>query len=108
MKKILTIATCLVFFMAVSAQSQHRNGINHRQHHQHTRIQRGISKGEITHHEAHRLRFEQRYIRKSEHCAKSDGQFTPYERASIQRMQNHSSRDIYRQKHDGQHRLKAL
>ena len=33
---------------------------------------------------------------------KADGNFTPAERARIQRQQNQVSHDIYQQKHDGQ------
>jgi hypothetical protein len=35
---------------------------------------------------------------------KADGKFTPAERAKINREQNRTSRAIYRQKHDAQHR----
>ena len=49
-----------------------------------------------------RQRNQQQRITHNEAVAKSDGNFTPQERAKIQRELNHSSRDIYRQKHDNQ------
>jgi hypothetical protein len=108
MKKILTIASCLVIFIGISAQAQHRHGVNYREHHQKARIHHGISSGQVTHYEAQRLSAEQRYIRNSEQCAKADGRFTRKERIRIERMENHASRDIYRQKHDTQYRPKAF
>jgi hypothetical protein len=58
----------------------------------------------LTRHEVKRLEREQTHIRHDEARAKSDGVFTPKERARIQREQNRASADIYRQKHDNQDR----
>jgi len=107
MKKIMTIASCLVLCIAISAQAQRTPNVNRHQAHQKARINQGIVAGEITHHEAQKLRFEQRNIRRFEHCAKTDGRVTPKERARLNRMQYHASKDIRRQKHDSQQRPKA-
>jgi hypothetical protein len=107
MKKIIIIASCLMMFVAISTHAQHTR-INQRERHQHTRIHQGVANGEITRHEAQRLRFEQHGIRKTERVAKADGHVSPREHMRIQRIQNHASRDIYRQKHDIQHRQNSL
>ena len=75
-------------------------GINHRQVNQQQRIRQGVQSGELTRHETMKLEREQGRIARHEAIAKSDGTFTPRERTMIQRELNHSSRDIYRQKHD--------
>lgn len=79
--------------------------INARQREQQQRIREGIRSGELTRTEARRLEAEEWRIRRNEAQARrSGGQFTPRERARIERQLNHSSRDIYRQKHDRQDR----
>ena len=76
--------------------------INQRQRNQQQRIGKGVQNGQLTPHETVRLEREQQRIAHNEAVAKSDGNFTPHERTRIQRELNHSSRDIYRQKHDNQ------
>ena len=76
--------------------------INQRQRNQQQRIGNGVQSGQLTQHETVRLEKQQQRITHNEAVAKSDGNFTPQERAKIQRELNHSSRDIYRQKHDNQ------
>jgi uncharacterized membrane protein YebE (DUF533 family) len=78
--------------------------INQRQRNQQQRIREGVRSGELTRHEVKRLGREQTHIRRDEAWAKSDGVFTPRERARIQQEQNRASADIYRQKHDNQTR----
>lgn len=108
MKKLTVIASCLMMFMAISTHAQRTPRINQREHHQHTRIHRGVADGEVTRHEAQRLRFEQHNIRKTERVAKADGHVSPREHTRIRHMQNRASRDIYRQKHDAQQRANSL
>jgi hypothetical protein len=76
--------------------------VNQRQRNQQHRIHQGIRSAELTRHEVKRLEREQAHIRHDEARAKSDGVFTPRERARIQAEQNRASADIYRQKHDNQ------
>jgi hypothetical protein len=76
--------------------------INHRQINQQKRIRQGVQSGELTRHETMKLEREQGRIARHEVMAKTDGTFTPRERTRIQRELDHSSRDIYRQKHDNQ------
>jgi len=81
------------------------NGINERQQNQRERIQQGVQSGELTRVEAARIRNQEAQIRLNEARARqSGGEFTPQERARIQRQLNRESRRIYRQKHDAQDR----
>ena len=66
------------------------------------RIQEGVKSGELTRHEAHKLRAEQRTIRAEKRMAKADGVVTAEERAKIKHDQKRASRHIYKQKHDEQ------
>jgi uncharacterized protein YdeI (BOF family) len=81
------------------------NTINERQDNQRDRIRQGVRSGELTGVEAARLRRQDAQIRLNEARARqSGGEFTPRERARIQRQLNRESRRIYRQKHDAQDR----
>lgn len=79
-------------------------GIDRRQANQEQRIDRGIASGALTRREIRRLEKEQAVINRAEDKAKADGAVTAQERKRLHRMQNHASRDIYRQKHDAQRR----
>ena len=79
-------------------------GVNKRQHHQAKRIGKGIQSGALTRKEAFGLIGEQAKIHRQERKFKSDGHLGLGERAKLHRDLNQSSKHIYRQKHDGQHR----
>jgi CRISPR/Cas system-associated endoribonuclease Cas2 len=104
-KSALCLALAALPFVAVAGTRD--PGVNHRQHHQGQRIQQGVKSGELTRGETHRLRTEQRHIRHEERAYKADGHLTRAERADLHRDQDRASRDIYRQKHDAQHRPPA-
>lgn len=71
-----------------------------REKHQDKRIDRGVAQGDLTKREARRLKMEQRAIDLKQRRAKADGVVTPEERARLDKMQDRSSRDIARQRHD--------
>lgn len=73
-----------------------------REKHQDKRIEKGMANGEISKHEAKRLRMEQRGIDRAQKRAEADGQVTDKERARIDRMQDRAGKDIKRQRHDDQ------
>jgi hypothetical protein len=102
-----TLIAALVAVPVIAAAGTRDPGVNHRQHNQQHRIQQGVKSGELTRGETHRLEGEQRAIRHEERMYKADGRLTPGERADLHRDQNRVSRDIYRQKHDAQHRPPA-
>jgi hypothetical protein len=94
------VAAALAGAMAFAGPSE--AGINARQRRQQERIAQGTRSGELTRREAARLEAEQRQIRREERVFRSDGRLSPWERADLNRDLNRASRDIARQRHDGQ------
>ncbi len=81
----------------------HTQSINERQSDQQKRILQGEHNGSLTESEAKRLEAREAKISVNETYARqSGGRFTPRERRRVQRKLNHSSRAVYRQKHDQQ------
>lgn len=79
--------------------------INGRERHQQRRIGQGVRSGELTGRETLRLERQQARIRAEEFRYRhNDGRLGARERADLQRDLNRSSRNVYRQKHDGQSR----
>jgi len=87
---------------AASAPGANTPRIDKRQANQEQRIDSGLSSGQLTKRETRRLEKEQALVNKAEDKAKADGSVTVQERKRLTKMQNHASRDIYRQKHDKQ------
>ena len=79
-------------------------GVNRRVRRQEARIGQGVASGELTGREYRRLERGENRIVAREARMKADGNFTPRERARINRELNVESRRIYRQKHDAQAR----
>ena len=109
--KWFAMAALLVVMISATGMAQGRrrdcriNGINERQRNQQLRIRQGIRSGELTRVEAARLERREAQIRVNEALARrSGGEFTLRERARIQHQLDRTSRNIYRQKHDGQDR----
>ena len=67
---------------------------------QEQRIKQGKQSGELTHHEARRLKGEQKAVDRAQTKAAADGTVTSQERQHIRKMQNKAGKDINRQKHD--------
>jgi hypothetical protein len=108
MKTILSVMAgtalavgCLPATASAATSSQ---TINQRQHEQQLRIRQGVRSGELTRREAARLEAREAKIRRDERHARADGRITPRERRHLNRELNHTSRRIYRQKHDNQTR----
>jgi hypothetical protein len=80
----------------------HTPRIDARQERQEQRIEQGQQSGSLTERETRRLEAEQKLIGKAEDRAKADGSVSAQERKRLHKMQNHSHRDIRRQKHDAQ------
>lgn len=74
------------------------------QQHQRARIGQGVQSGELTRPEARHLVRQQQRLHRHESVAKSDGVVTPMERHQLRHHARHTSRGIYRQKHDAQAR----
>lgn len=108
MKSTITVAMMVALALsAVAAQADATTRdprVNARQHNQRERIQQGVRSGELTRHEARNVAEDQRDIRQLERAYKSDGELTAAERLDLRHEQNQASREIYREKHDGQDR----
>jgi hypothetical protein len=75
--------------------------LDRRQQRQQDRIQQGVASGQLTPREARRLQHEQARIRGAEGRMRADGNLSPQERARLNAMQNRSSQDINRLRHNG-------
>ncbi len=103
----LTLAVfAILIFMETSASAQtgrrYPRNINARQENQQDRIAQGIKSGSLTPREAARLESQEARINGLESRLRQNG-LTPSERGRLERDLNRESRNIYRQKHDGQH-----
>ena len=106
---MLAVSIICIFGFSIIANAQtdrHRSrSINAREARQERRIDQGIYSGELTKNEIRRLEREQNRIDRVEDRYRTSGDgLSPRERERLQRALNHSSRDIYRQKHDRQDR----
>ena len=111
MKKPLFSLLAAVGFLAVSYISVAQvvtPGINARQRNERARIHQGVATGELTRPEAARLKGREADIRQDKRAARADGVVTRDERHDIRKDENQASRAIYRQKHDGQERPRAV
>jgi hypothetical protein len=64
------------------------------------RLYQGLRAGRLTPGEARRLEHQQGRIRLAEARMRADGHLNRYERARLNRMANHASRNIYRYNHN--------
>ena len=93
---IVTVIGCAPAFAAGP-------GINHRQARQQARIYRGIASGSLTAREASRLERREARIDVLEARDRRNG-LSRREHKQLERALTRESRQIYRQKHDTQHR----
>jgi hypothetical protein len=107
MKKIVTAFLGLVIagsaVLGLSDVASARPGVNHRQHHQQTRIYRGVRNGSLTRRELGRLERQQGRIQATESRFRRDGRLSRRERGILQRRLNNASNNIYRAKHHRRH-----
>ena len=81
------------------------NEVNERQRDQQARIAQGVANGSMTAHETAKVEGQEAAIHhevRTERQA-NGGNLTPAERAQVKRQQNHTSREIYRDKHNAAH-----
>jgi hypothetical protein len=76
--------------------------VDARQANEGQRIDQGVASGQLTARETRHLDKQQQRIAVAEANAKADGKVTGHERKRLHHMQNHASKDIYKQKHDAQ------
>ncbi len=80
----------------------HADSVNDRRHDQHQRIEQGVDNGQLTRREQFRLNEREARLHSQVHFDRSlhGGHLTPSERRHLQRDYNHTSRAIYRDKHN--------
>lgn len=102
--KLMMIMLGSVIFSTSQTVSAGTNspGIDKKQHNQQYRILKGVTSGELTARETYRLEKQQARIHSKERRFKADGQLTRVERLKLNRNLRHTSKSIYKQKHDGQ------
>ena len=79
--------------------------INQRKENQQDRIANGIQNGELTAGETGKLEKKESELNQEERDMRKldNGHLTAADRATLNQQQNKLSKDIYKQKHDGQH-----
>lgn len=99
MKNLILSLTVFLLF-SVSAEAKPRN--QRREVRQDARIQQGAQSGQLTEREQAGLNKRQARIDRAQDKAGADGVYTDAEKYKLEKMQDHQSRAIYRQKHDAQ------
>ena len=99
---ILTLSAFPVLTFAQATDTTSTKRIDKRQEYQDKRIDKGARSGQLTDKEKARLEKGQGRVQKAEDKAMADGKMTKKERARIEHMQDHQSKNIYREKHDKQ------
>jgi hypothetical protein len=102
LRKTLLLAAILV--TPVIASAAETPALDHAQQNQRVRIAAGAHSGELTVPETRHLARQQVRLHRHEAAAKSDGVVTPRERHDLRYHARHTSRSVYRQKHDGRTR----
>lgn len=98
----IVLATFPAVAFAQSSDTTSTKRIDKRQEFQDKRIDKGAQTGQLTDKEKARLEKGQGRVQKAEDKAMADGKVTKKERARIEHMQDHQSKNIYREKHDKQ------
>lgn len=99
-KTILSVSIA-VLFVSLSAEARRDQ---RREVRQQSRIAHGVKNGELTRHEAKKLRRGQKRVDHAQEKAMEDGVMTDKEKMKIEKMQDVQNKRIYREKHDNQER----
>lgn len=102
LRKALVLAVILA--APVLATGAETSVLDQAQQSQRARIAQGIHSGQLTRPETRYLVRQQARLHRHEAAARSDGIVTPGERHRLREHSRHTSRSIYRQKHDAQTR----
>jgi hypothetical protein len=98
--------TVIAAGLALSASAFTQEGrVQQRKENQQQRIANGVENGSLTPQETARLEHKEANVNKEIRADRkaNGGNLTHNEKRQINRQQNHLSKKIYRQKHDGQH-----
>ena len=98
----LNVLSLSLLILTFQSSPSFANRLDQRQDKQEQRIQQGIDKGQLNQNEANRFQNQQNRIQNKEDKFASDGEITRKEKVKLNKMQNKTSRHIFRQKHDKQ------
>ena len=102
MKKLLRTSLVAGLLLG-TAFGQDKGRVNQREENQKARIRQGVKDGSLNNKEAARLGAREAAIEAKEARDRADGKgFTAKEKARTENRQDRVSKDIYKQRHDGQ------
>ncbi|MBI3068040.1 MAG: hypothetical protein HY323_03505 [Betaproteobacteria bacterium] len=101
---VLLIAVLAALPAYVQADGRDR-GFHRGQFHMQNRIHQGWRAGDLTRGEVRGLEREARHLRRDERAFAADGRISPWERRQLHRERGQLSRDIFRERHDGERRF---
>ena len=105
MKRYILAGLAAALTAAAPAYARHDGrdaAVNERQHRLEQRIERGWRSGDLTRREYRRLNYELREIDSAERYFMSDGHLTRRERGELYARLDALSRDIFRERRDGE------
>jgi hypothetical protein len=105
MKNILSTLIAAGVMFGVAGVSYGDDTIKDRKVNQQERIGNGVKNGSLTPRETGRLEHKETALNREIHQdrVQNGGNLTNKEKAQVNRQQNRLSKDIYKQKHGGQH-----
>jgi uncharacterized protein YdbL (DUF1318 family) len=105
-KTFLSMVAAGLLVSTAGIASAQEGRIQERKENQQQRIGEGVENGSLTPNETRKLESKETNLNKEiRHDRRQNGgNLTNKEKAQINRQQNRLSKDIYKQKHDGQHR----
>ncbi len=98
-KKAILVGIVAAASLCAALPARAEGRIHRRQENQQHRIAQGVASGQLTAGETARLERREAGLNREVH-----GSLTPAQRALVEHQQNRLSRQIYRQKHDGETR----
>jgi hypothetical protein len=99
-----TLAVALVIAAISPAFAAETPRVDQMEARQRERIEQGVTSGQLTAPETHRLVYQERQLDRHEARVKSDGEVTQAERYRLNQDAMRTSRHIHRQRHDTQTR----
>lgn len=102
--RLAILADAILLSMSTITLAQPPASIHDRINFMEQRIDRGVRSGELTRHEAGKLRKELGAIRQRERRMREDGRLSPRERDALQGRLDRLDRQIKVERRDGEHR----
>jgi hypothetical protein len=99
-RHLLAAILATAFIAPAFAQNTNTPRIDQRQVNQQNRIDQGVQSGALTAKETNTLDKREAKIASDEAAAKADGKVTKAERRKLRNEENHTSRAIFRKKHN--------